>query len=520
MTFYLGVVVAFVLILTSNLVSSDDDPYIPCQSWIAFLYDDSNALSNQDFKIQMNFISSVIEEINYPDRIFIQGGVTEVAAWNSHQTIPQMQAQINNIEQTAIPYTLAKQLANLVTDLPTAESRNWPIGALIFMPDTSDAALKNADRFIPQLTGVQITFVFLSYYDATKLTNFSTNFITWMDISSSHPQPHNWNTSYYNAYGCNKVVTQPPSSTTPTASMPVTQPSTLQSTSTIASSTQGTSTISSIGTTSASSTTPNTSTSTSTILSTPSSELSTTSTISSTSMPTSTSTSTSTLLTTSTSPSTVFPTTTSTNPSQPSIYPRTADIVFILDDSNCDANPDTQSQKNTISSLLSNYTFSDNGVRVSNPRSIGSAGYSYFFLTDLSAFTDTYLINCHQIRDTTFTIDKALRKSMSFAYKYTRTSAEALIFVVFTINNGTSMQFGDPGYALNAALEYRNKCMNPGNIEIIQINPGFGNVNPELGNYFFKYDDPDLFNKFTNAIISTQIYDKSGIQKNDCIDGI
>jgi hypothetical protein len=191
-----------------------------------------------------------------------------------------------------------------------------------------------------------------------------------------------------------------------------------------------------------------------------------------------------------------------------------------LDDSNCDANPDTQNQKNTISLLLSNYTFSDDGVRVANPRSIGSAGYSYFFLTDLSAFTDTYLINCHHIRDTTFTIDKALRKSMSFAYKYTRTTAEALIFVVFTINNGTSMQFGDPGYALNAALEYRNKCMNPGNVEIIQINPGFGNVNPELGNYFFKYDDPDLFNKFTNAIISTGIYDKSSIPKNDCIDGI
>uniref|UniRef100_A0AC35GRU4 Acetylcholinesterase n=1 Tax=Panagrolaimus sp. PS1159 TaxID=55785 RepID=A0AC35GRU4_9BILA len=73
---------------------------------------------------------------------------------------------------------------------------------------------------------------------------------------------------------------------------------------------------------------------------------------------------------------------------------------------------------------------------------------------------------------------------------------------------------------MNAALAYRNKCMNAGNVEIIQINPGPANVNPELGNYFFRYDDPDLYKKFLNAVLLTGFYNENSIPANDCIDPI
>uniref|UniRef100_A0A914Q3G2 VWFA domain-containing protein n=1 Tax=Panagrolaimus davidi TaxID=227884 RepID=A0A914Q3G2_9BILA len=202
------------------------------------------------------------------------------------------------------------------------------------------------------------------------------------------------------------------------------------------------------------------------------------------------------------------------------VFPRLVEFVFILDDSNCDTSFDISSQKNTITNVLSNYTISPDGIHVANPHSILSTGLGYIFLTDLSALTDTYLLDCSRPPDSTFTIDKALRKSMSFAYKYARNESEALVFVVFTLNNGTSMMTDDHGAAMNASLAYREKCMDPGKVEIIQINPGPGRVNQELGNHFFKYDDPDLYNKFLNVVKNAEIYDKSAVLESDCIDPI
>uniref|UniRef100_A0A914QK86 VWFA domain-containing protein n=1 Tax=Panagrolaimus davidi TaxID=227884 RepID=A0A914QK86_9BILA len=217
------------------------EPYMPCQSWIGFLYDDSNVLSNPYFKTQMSFISTAIGSINYPDRLLIQGGFTDVASWNSHQTIPQLQAETNNIEQTQITYSLLRQVANLATNVNTTTTTNWPVGALIFISDTSNAALAHANVYFAKIpSNFMVTFVLLGQNaDSSKLTNFSSNFIYWSDLSK--PQPDNWDTLSYTAYGCNGVVTQQPPSTLSTASPPSTQstasPRSSTSTTTVVSST-------------------------------------------------------------------------------------------------------------------------------------------------------------------------------------------------------------------------------------------------------------------------------------------
>uniref|UniRef100_A0AC34GUM5 VWFA domain-containing protein n=1 Tax=Panagrolaimus sp. ES5 TaxID=591445 RepID=A0AC34GUM5_9BILA len=414
--------------------SSTFVPYIPCPSWISFSYDDSSSLNNVDFKTQLSFISSAINQINYPDRLRVNGVFTEVATFNSHQTIAQMQRELAAFTNTtANQYSLLQEFARLFTDVETiANGTTWPIGSLIFISNTSDPALANADHFFNLLPpSVKITFVLLgNNVDSTKLARFSNNFIYWSNLSQ--PQPDNWDNKYYNVYGCTHT--------------PLTTPF----------------------------------------------------------LPTRSTTKLSSTVTT----------------ALPYVYPRVADIVFILDDSNCDdLNSNINSQTDTIWKVLSNSTLSDYGVRVANPRSICSLGYNSRFSTNLLAFHSN-LLDCHYGYDSNFTIEKALRSSMSFAYQFSRNISESLIFVVFTLNNGTALQIGDDGSAINAAIKYRNKCMKPGNVEIIQINPSVANVSPTLGDYFFMHDDPNLFEKFANAIMAAKIYGKSGIFEYDCIDTI
>uniref|UniRef100_A0AC34FZJ2 Uncharacterized protein n=1 Tax=Panagrolaimus sp. ES5 TaxID=591445 RepID=A0AC34FZJ2_9BILA len=178
-------------------------------------------------------------------------------------------------------------------------------------------------------------------------------------------------------------------------------------------------------------------------------------------------------------------------------------------------------QVDTVKKVLNNYTLLQDGtgVRVANPRSIISVGIKYIYSGNLGAFSSN-LLTCHYGYDVNFTVDKALRSSMSFAYQYSRNISVPIMFVVFTLNNGTSLQIGDTGSAFNASVEYRNKCMKPANVEIIQINPSVANVNPELGDYFFMHDDPNLFEKFTDAILRLSLFDKSAISEADCIDSI
>uniref|UniRef100_A0A914QVV6 Uncharacterized protein n=1 Tax=Panagrolaimus davidi TaxID=227884 RepID=A0A914QVV6_9BILA len=327
-------ILIIVLTFITSFVSADD-PYIPCQSYISFSYDDSSYISEIGFKKQMNFIKSAIGSLNHPARLRAEGGYGGEFNWKSGLSISQMQAAIDNAEQAFLPYSLLQQFSSLATSLETLNDYNSNFGAMIFISDTSSGALANADRLFSKLKGIRLTFVLLGPKAfSTNLRNFTSNFLYWQDLSQ--PAPDNWNLILYHAYGCTSAPT-PASTMSP-------------------------------------------------------------------------------------------------------IFPRVVDIVFILDDTNCDASVDISSQKYTISYVLQNYTIGFDGVRVANPHSIGSAGFEYIFLTDLSAFTESYLLGCSQPPDNSFTIDK--------------------------------------------------------------------------------YTDPDLYEKFVNAVLLTGFYNENSIPASECIDPI
>ena len=153
----------------------------------------------------MNFISTAIGNINYPDRIRVDGAYTDVAQWNSGLTDAHIQGLIASTNQTNVPYSLLQEFASLITNYNSIQPGGWPIGALIFISDTSPSALLNADRLLPQLQGVILTFVLMGPgAQQEPLETFSSNFITWSDLSQ--PQPDNWYNLGYSAYGCKNII--------------------------------------------------------------------------------------------------------------------------------------------------------------------------------------------------------------------------------------------------------------------------------------------------------------------------
>uniref|UniRef100_A0AC34G1A9 Uncharacterized protein n=1 Tax=Panagrolaimus sp. ES5 TaxID=591445 RepID=A0AC34G1A9_9BILA len=94
----------------------------------------------------MNFIKNAIESLNYPSRLRAEGGYGAEFTWNSKLSLPQMESAINAAEQTALPYSLLQQFSSLATSYEIINDYRNPFGAIIFISDTSDSALRNADR--------------------------------------------------------------------------------------------------------------------------------------------------------------------------------------------------------------------------------------------------------------------------------------------------------------------------------------------------------------------------------------
>uniref|UniRef100_A0A914QA46 VWFA domain-containing protein n=1 Tax=Panagrolaimus davidi TaxID=227884 RepID=A0A914QA46_9BILA len=174
--------------------------YIPCQSWISFGIDDSNVLQNNDFMTQLNFISSVIGNITHPERIAAVGMYSQPIPWNSGLSLQLIQQAVVGMFQGGA-YSLKQQFAAILTNLQNTQTGNTPVGALIFISDTSDQALADVANTFGQLHNVRITFVLVGQNpDQNKLTQFSNNFISWRDLSK--PQPDNWDAQAAAAYGC------------------------------------------------------------------------------------------------------------------------------------------------------------------------------------------------------------------------------------------------------------------------------------------------------------------------------
>uniref|UniRef100_A0AC34GDP9 VWFA domain-containing protein n=1 Tax=Panagrolaimus sp. ES5 TaxID=591445 RepID=A0AC34GDP9_9BILA len=171
----------------------------------------------------MNFIRSVVSTLNYPNRLRAEGGYTGEFNWNSGLNIGQMEINLHNAQQNPMPYSLSQQAASLLTSIEVLENnQNIPVAPILFISDTSDFALKNADRWFAKLSGISITFILLgTNVDQSKLENclgdISWTFIYWTDLTLFAPD--GWDYNSFNAFGC----VHPP---TPTGSItPYTIPS-------------------------------------------------------------------------------------------------------------------------------------------------------------------------------------------------------------------------------------------------------------------------------------------------------
>jgi hypothetical protein len=177
------------------------NPYIPCKSFIFFGIDDSIVLAPSDFTAELSFISSAIGNITHAERISAAGIYSNPFPWNSGFSIPQMQNATIGISQGGA-YRLRMQFSALLTNLQSVQIGTTPVGALIFVPDTSKSALLGADLFFDQLPqNIRITFVLLGHNpDKDNLEKYSSHFIYWRDFVLA--QPDDWETLSYAAYGC------------------------------------------------------------------------------------------------------------------------------------------------------------------------------------------------------------------------------------------------------------------------------------------------------------------------------
>ncbi|KAE9546382.1 hypothetical protein FO519_010406, partial [Halicephalobus sp. NKZ332] len=168
-------------------------------------------LSSANFQTVVSFTSTAIGKINHPERLQYTFGSDTPVQWKSSYTISQIQDQVaNSVQDTNLQYSLRDVLATLFTayqgtvpPLPTS-----PIGALVFVSDTSSPSnYADADQFAKRLkdAGFTLTFVLLGpNVDSTKLTNYTTNFITWKDLSQ--PQPDDWDNLSASAYACKFII--------------------------------------------------------------------------------------------------------------------------------------------------------------------------------------------------------------------------------------------------------------------------------------------------------------------------
>uniref|UniRef100_A0AC34FFV8 VWFA domain-containing protein n=1 Tax=Panagrolaimus sp. ES5 TaxID=591445 RepID=A0AC34FFV8_9BILA len=150
----------------------------------------------------MNFISDTISNLNHPERLRAEGAYTAEFGWKSGLTVSQMKHLLNTTQQSTFSYSLLQQFASIATGLNNIEKSNMPISAIIFISDTSEKALINADRIFPLLNNIDITFITLGpKINATKLTKYSKNILSW---NFSKSVPNNWYSNILTTFTCSK----------------------------------------------------------------------------------------------------------------------------------------------------------------------------------------------------------------------------------------------------------------------------------------------------------------------------
>ncbi|KAE9546467.1 hypothetical protein FO519_010321, partial [Halicephalobus sp. NKZ332] len=123
-------------------------------------------------------------------------GSNEVVPWLNDLSIGQIQNQVVQTPQDSnVPFSLKHVLGALTTAVEGLDlTLSIPIGVTVFVTDTTTpGSIDGADEFAAKLKsyGVKLTFILMGPgVDQNKLTNFTTNFVTWSNLAS--PQPDNW----------------------------------------------------------------------------------------------------------------------------------------------------------------------------------------------------------------------------------------------------------------------------------------------------------------------------------------
>ncbi|KAE9547845.1 hypothetical protein FO519_008942 [Halicephalobus sp. NKZ332] len=194
--------------IRKNMRCGGGEPvYYPCKRWFSFFPDYSNTLSETDFNTQRTFIKNEVGRMNRPDKIqLISDHGDDWVDWNNGDNIEEIQNDIGDNSVRSGTFSLNTTLQTLSNAYYSQDRTEYqpPYTALVFIPTT--ASYENyggAEEVAQNLTnaGFQLAFFLMGPdVDETKLTNYTTNFIYWRDMSN--PQPDNWDEVRLQAYGC------------------------------------------------------------------------------------------------------------------------------------------------------------------------------------------------------------------------------------------------------------------------------------------------------------------------------
>ena len=201
--------------IRKNMKCGGGDPvYRPCKSWFSFMVDHSNALSETDFNTQLSFLYNEFHKMNRPDKIQVVDALFPSLEygfiyedWNSGISMSYMGI---SGPQHNTSFSLSKTLKSLSHFYYNRNITNYqpPLVTFVFIPTT--ACYENyggAEEVAQKLknAGFQLTFFLMGAdVDETKLTNYTSNFVYWRNMSN--PQPENWDQVRLQAYGCNRAT--------------------------------------------------------------------------------------------------------------------------------------------------------------------------------------------------------------------------------------------------------------------------------------------------------------------------
>ncbi|KAE9547857.1 hypothetical protein FO519_008932 [Halicephalobus sp. NKZ332] len=185
--------------------------YRPCKKWFSFAPDTSNTLSGTDFGTQIAFLKKESSTINRPDKIqvvYLNDPIYSYYDWNHPESFSYYNPFYITDQNASMIFNLNKTLSTLYEDYYPAHVNKMvfqpPFVAWVSVSNTSTYEnYGGADEVVQKLkdAGFQLTFFLLGPdVDASKLQNYTTNFVYWKNMSN--PQPDDWENIRMKAYGC------------------------------------------------------------------------------------------------------------------------------------------------------------------------------------------------------------------------------------------------------------------------------------------------------------------------------